>query len=302
MPPAMLTLNPHAKDLGGGFQVRRLLPAAACRAVGPFVFFDHFGPAPERPGDQHDVRPHPHIGLATVTYLFEGAMMHRDSLGTVQEILPGAVNWMTAGRGIVHSERKPEARKTESYVNHGLQLWCALPREYEEAEPGFSHTAAADIPALEVQGAAVRVLVGQAFGASSPVPALMPTLYLDVALPAGAAFALPALAAEMAVYAVDGDLRLDGAALPQHHMAVLPAEAGQPVRIDADEARRLVVIGGAPLDGPRFMSWNFVSSRRERILQAGEDWEAQRMGHVPGETEFIPLPEHPFKTPGRGLD
>lgn len=298
MTDTLLTLSPHHKDLGGGFEVRRVLPAALRRAVGPFVFFDHFGPATEKPGDQHDVRPHPHIGLATVTYLFEGAMMHRDSLGTEQEIRPGAVNWMTAGKGIVHSERKPEALKTETYVNHGLQLWCALPKEFEEVEPSFSHTTAQDIPALEVQGVPVRVLVGEAFGARSPVPTLMETLYLDIALPAGGRFELPALAAERAIYAVDGDLQVDGQALAQYHMAVLPE--GATVQIEAAQAQHLVVIGGAPLDGPRFMSWNFVSSRRERILQAGEDWEAQRMGHVPGETEFIPLPDHPFKTQNKG--
>ncbi|MDA7417972.1 pirin family protein [Xenophilus arseniciresistens] len=293
--PSMM-LSPHVKDLGGGFEVRRVLPAAQRRSVGPFVFFDHFGPSTEKPGDQHDVRPHPHIGLATVTYLFEGAMMHRDSLGTEQEIRPGAINWMTAGKGIVHSERKPEALKTKTYVNHGLQLWCALPQQYEEVEPSFSHTAAADIPALQVEGVPVRVLVGEAFGLRSPVPTLMPTLYLDVSLPAGASFELPALAPEMALYAVDGPLWVDDAPLAEHTMAVLPDGERAPVRIRADGARRLVVVGGAPLDGPRFMSWNFVSSRRERILQAGEDWEAQRMGHVPGETEFIPLPDHPFKT------
>ena len=296
MSPTMFTLEPHTKDLGGGFQVRRVLPAVQRRAVGPFVFFDHFGPATERPGDQHDVRPHPHIGLATVTYLFEGAMMHRDSLGTEQEIRPGAVNWMTAGKGIVHSERKPEVLKTETFVNHGLQLWCALPREFEEVEPSFSHTAAQDIPAVDVQGVPVRVLVGEAFGVRSPVHTLMPTLYVDVALPAGVAFELPPLAPEMAVYAVDGDLQIGGITLAQHTMAVLPDGGTQPVRIESDQARRFVVVGGAPLDGPRFISWNFVSSRRERILQAGEDWEAQRMGQVPGETEFIPLPDHPFKT------
>ncbi|RYF81099.1 MAG: pirin family protein [Comamonadaceae bacterium] len=296
MSPTMFTLEPHTKDLGGGFQVRRVLPAAQRRAVGPFVFFDHFGPATEKPGDQHDVRPHPHIGLATVTYLFEGAMMHRDSLGTEQEIRPGAVNWMTAGKGIVHSERKPEALKTETYVNHGLQLWCALPREFEEVEPTFWHSAAQDIPALDVQGVAVRVLVGEAFGVRSPVPTLMPTLYVDVALPAGIPFDLPPLAPEMAVYAVDGELQIGGITLAQHTMAVLPDGGTEPVRIESAQARRFVVVGGAPLDGPRFMSWNFVSSRRERILQAGEDWEAQRMGQVPGETEFIPLPDHPFKT------
>ncbi|MDM0016740.1 pirin family protein [Variovorax saccharolyticus] len=288
-----LLLQPHDKDLGGGFKVRRVLPAAKRRAVGPFVFFDHFGPATETAGSEHDVRPHPHIGLATVTYLFEGAMMHRDSLGSVQEIRPGAINWMTAGRGIVHSERKPEALLDATYVNHGLQLWAALPQAHEEAEPSFTHTAAADIPALEVQGVPVRVLIGEAFGARSPVATFSKTVYLDLALPAGARFELPALAAELAVYPVDGDITLDGEAVPQHTMAVLPEGRGGVLA--AQGPVRLVVIGGEPLDGPRFITWNFVSSRRERILEAGADWAAQRMGQVPGETEFIPLPGHPFQ-------
>ncbi|WP_077002846.1 pirin family protein [Variovorax sp. KK3] len=292
-PQAQLQLQPHDKDLGGGFNVRRLLPAAKRRSVGPFVFFDHFGPATETPGNAHDVRPHPHIGLATVTYLFEGAMMHRDSLGVVQEIRPGAINWMTAGRGIVHSERKPEQLLDATYVNHGLQLWAALPQAHEEVEPSFAHTAAEDIPAVEVQGTAVRVLVGEAFGVRSPVETLAQTLYLDLALPAGARFELPPLTAEMAIYLVDGALRLDGVPVAQHTMAVLPE--GQGGVIETDAAVRAVVIGGEPLDGPRYITWNFVSSRRERILQAGDDWAAQRMGHVPGETEFIPLPGHPFK-------
>jgi redox-sensitive bicupin YhaK (pirin superfamily) len=290
---APLLLQPHDKDLGGGFKVRRLLPAAKQRSVGPFVFFDHFGPATETPGAQHDVRPHPHIGLATVTYLFEGAMMHRDSLGSVQEIRPGAINWMTAGRGIVHSERKPEALRDATYVNHGLQLWVALPQAHEEVEPSFVHTAAADIPALDVQGVPVRVLVGEAFGVRSPVATLSQTVYLDVALPAGGRFELPALARELAVYPVDGDITLDGEPVAQHQMAML-AE-GQGGVLAAQGAVRLVVIGGEPLDGPRFITWNFVSSRRERILEAGADWAAQRMGQVPGETEFIPLPGHPFQ-------
>jgi len=290
---APLLLQPHDKDLGGGFKVRRLLPAAKQRSVGPFVFFDHFGPATETPGSEHDVRPHPHIGLATVTYLFEGAMMHRDSLGSVQEIRPGAINWMTAGRGIVHSERKPDTLRDATYVNHGLQLWVALPQAHEEVEPSFVHTAAADIPALEVQGVPVRVLVGEAFGVRSPVTTLSQTVYLDVALPAGGRFELPALARELAVYPVDGDITLDGEPVAQHQMAML-AE-GQGGVLAAQGAVRLVVIGGEPLDGPRFITWNFVSSRRERILEAGADWAAQRMGHVPGETEFIPLPGHPFQ-------
>ncbi|SEA13937.1 pirin family protein [Variovorax sp. YR216] len=292
---ATLQLQPHDKDLGGGFNVRRLLPAAKRRSVGPFVFFDHFGPATEQPGNQHDVRPHPHIGLATVTYLFEGAMMHRDSLGSVQEIRPGAINWMTAGRGIVHSERKPERLLQATYVNHGLQLWCALPQAHEEAEPSFTHTAAEDIPALDVQGVPVRVLVGEAFGVRSPVKTFSKTIYLDLALPAGARFELPALAEELAIYPVDGDLMLDGETVAQHTMATLPD--GQGGVLTTQGAVRAVVIGGEPLDGPRFITWNFVSSRRERIFEAGADWTAQRIGHVPGETEFIPLPDHPAFRP-----
>ncbi|HWT21559.1 MAG TPA: pirin family protein, partial [Variovorax sp.] len=285
-------LQPHDKDLGGGFKVRRLLPAAQRRSVGPFVFFDHFGPATEQPGAQHDVRPHPHIGLSTVTYLFEGAMMHRDSLGSVQEILPGAINWMTAGRGIVHSERKPERLKADTYVNHGLQLWAALPQAHEETEPSFEHTPASAIPEVVEQGVAVRVLVGEAFGARSPVKTLAQTIYLDIALPAGGRFELPALAPELAVYVVDADARVNGEAIPAHTMAVLPD--GQGAVLTGGTAARLMVIGGEPLDGPRYITWNFVSSRRERILEAGSDWAAQRMGHVPGETEFIPLPGKPF--------
>jgi len=285
-------LQPHDKDLGGGFNVRRLLPAAQRRSVGPFVFFDHFGPATEQPGMAHDVRPHPHIGLSTVTYLFEGAMMHRDSIGSVQEILPGAINWMTAGRGIVHSERKPERLKADTYVNHGLQLWAALPQAHEETEPSFEHTPAGGIPEVVEQGVAVRVLVGEAFGQRSPVKTLSQTIYLDIALPAGGRFELPALAPELAVYAVDADVRVNGESIPAHTMAVLPD--GQGAVLTCDTAARLMVIGGEPLDGPRYITWNFVSSRRERILEAGSDWAAQRMGHVPGETEFIPLPGKPF--------
>jgi len=281
----------HQKDLGGGFVVRRLLPAAAQRSVGPFIFFDHFGPSREAPGVNHDVRPHPHIGLATVTYLFEGAMLHRDSLGSHQLIEPGAINWMTAGRGIVHSERRPESLREATYVNHGLQLWVALPRESEEVEPAFEHTPADRIPELRIGDATVRVLVGEAFGLRSPVQTLAPTLYLDVQLPAGAELDLPALAPEQALYVVQGAVRVDAQALPAQQMAVLGPQA---VRLAAGEDARLVVIGGAPLDAPRHMWWNFVSSRRERIAQAADDWEAQRLGQVPGETEFIPLPERRF--------
>jgi redox-sensitive bicupin YhaK (pirin superfamily) len=291
---SLLLLQPADKDLGGGFKVRRLLPAAKRRSVGPFVFFDHFGPATEQPGNAHDVRPHPHIGLATVTYLFEGAMMHRDSLGSVQEILPGAINWMTAGKGIVHSERKPERLLSASYVNHGLQLWAALPQAFEECDPSFEHTSASAIPQTVEQGVPVRVLIGSAFGHTSPVKTFAPTVYLDLALPAGVAFVLPAVAPELAVYVVEGDVTVDGTSVPVHTMAALPDGSG--AALHAAAGARVMVIGGDALDGPRFITWNFVSSRRERILEAGADWKAQRMGQVPGETEFIPLPERPFGT------
>lgn len=287
-----LKLTGHHKDLGGGFMVRRLLPSSQQQSVGPFIFFDHFGPVTEQPGTNHDVRPHPHIGLATVTYLFEGAMMHRDSLGSAQRIEPGAINWMTAGRGIVHSERAPEDLRGTSYVNHGLQLWAALPKEFEETAPGFSHTPADMIPTATVDGAAVRILIGEAFGKTSPVKTFSKPLYLDVALTPGTAFTLPALAEQMALYSVDSDLSVDGEPLAAHTLTTL--SPGAAVQLSANEPTRLVVIGGDALDAHRFMWWNFVSSRKDRIVQAGEDWAAQTMGQVPGETEFIPLPERKF--------
>ena len=282
----------HAKDLGGGFTVRRLLPAARQRSVGPFVFFDHFGPVAEVPGVNHDVRPHPHIGLATVTYLYDGAMMHRDSLGTEQRIEPGAINWMSAGRGIVHSERRPEDLRDKHYVNHGLQLWVALPREHEDGEPSFSHTPASAIPEISLGDAEIRVLVGEAFGETSPVATLSPTLYLDVMLPAGGTLELPALAAEMAVYPVLGQLTVDGRSVGEGSMAVLAP--GMSVRLAADQACRFAVIGGDALDGPRHMWWNFVSSSKDKIIDASAAWEEQRMGSVPGDDERIPLPPTRF--------
>ena len=280
-------LQPHCKDLGGGFTVSRLLPAATRQAVGPFVFFDHFGPVDAGPADNHDVRPHPHIGLATVTYLFEGAMQHHDSTGVAQRIEPGAINWMTAGRGIVHSERTPADLRGVQRRSHGLQLWVALPAEDEEIAPSFVHTPAAGIPEIEVGGARLRVLVGEAYGVVSPVVVRSPTLYLDIHLSAGDAFPLPP-AEERAVYVVEGDAQLDGVDIPPGRMVVLAA--GEDLMLSADADARVVLIGGAPL-GPRHIWWNFVSSRKERIAQAADDWAAQRMGVVPGETEFIPLPD-----------
>jgi redox-sensitive bicupin YhaK (pirin superfamily) len=287
--PVALTLRGHDKDLGGGFRVRRLLPDVQRQAVGPFLFFDHFGPVTVAPGAPHDVRPHPHIGLATVTYLFDGAIMHRDSLGFSQRIEPGAINWMTAGRGIVHSERAPEELRAQSYVNHGIQLWAALPREHEEEAPDFVHTPAADIPSLVLGGAQIRVLIGDAFGKSSPVRTFSKTVYLDVQLAAGAVFELPPLAQEMGVYAVDGPVVVDGEMVPAHTLVLLGADVA--TSIVADSAVRLMIIGGDALDGHRFMWWNFVSSRKERITQAVQDWEKQTMGQVSGDAEWIPLPE-----------
>ncbi|MES3010519.1 MAG: pirin family protein [Pseudomonadota bacterium] len=282
----------HAKDLGGGFMVRRLLPDAKRRAVGPFVFFDHFGPVTVTPGAGHDVRPHPHIGLATVTYLFEGAIQHRDNLGYNQTIAPGAINWMTAGRGIVHSERRPDELRQTTSVNHGIQLWVALPQAHEEDEPSFVHTPASAIPEVATGGAQVRVLVGSAFGQTSPVQAFANTVYLDVQLDAGAVLELPALAEELALYTVDAGVVVNGEAVPDHRLVVLSPGAAS--RIEATNAARLMVLGGDALDAPRFVWWNFVSSRKERIVQAAQDWEAQRMGQIAGETEFIPLPKQPL--------
>ncbi len=290
--PVTQTLSGHDKDLGGGFQVRRLLPDVRRQSVGPFLFFDHFGPVTLQPGSTHDVRPHPHIGLATVTYLFDGAIMHRDSLGYMQRIEPGAINWMTAGRGIVHSERAPDELKDQTYVNHGIQLWAALPAAYEEVAPDFVHTPAADIPVLQMGAATVRLLIGQAFGQRSPVRTFSRTLYLDIELAAGAVFELPPLADDMALYAVDGSVLLDGARVAAHSLVVLAP--GLATTIEATAAVRLMVIGGDALPERRYMWWNFVSSRKERIVQAAQDWEQQAMGRVAGDEELIPLPERRF--------
>ncbi|ABM38227.1 pirin family protein [Polaromonas naphthalenivorans] len=284
-----LKLTGHDKDLGGGFMVSRLLPAATRQSVGPFIFFDHFGPFTVQADANHDVRPHPHIGLATVTYLFEGAMLHRDSLGSVQRIEPGAINWMTAGRGIVHSERAPDDLRGKVYQQHGLQLWAALPKIHEEAEPDFVHTPAAAIPVVPLGASELRVLIGEAFGHTSPVRTFSKTVYLDIRLAAGERIDLPPLADELALYGVDGDLQVDGEAVAARTLAVLAP--GAVTQISANAPARFVVIGGDKLDGKRFIWWNFVSSSKERIAQAGDDWAAQRMGQIAGDAEFIPLPE-----------
>jgi redox-sensitive bicupin YhaK (pirin superfamily) len=277
-----------------GFSVRRVLPAAAARMVGPFVFVDHMGPAAFAPGGGIDVRPHPHIGLATVTFLFEGEFMHRDSLGTEQRIAPGDVNWMIAGRGIVHSERTPAELRASTHRVHGVQTWLALPEEHEDIAPAFEHHPARTLPRLELPGAAVTVIAGDAFGARSPVSVLSPTLYCAVSLDAGARLELAAEHEQRAVYAIDGKVSVDGTPLDEGTMAVLAP--GAAVELRAAAATRVMLLGGAPL-GPRVVNWNFVASTRERIEQARRDWSSYgeagargRFGPVPGETEFIPLP------------
>jgi redox-sensitive bicupin YhaK (pirin superfamily) len=283
--------TPRVTDLAGGLQVRRALPVVARRSVGPFVFFDHFGPVTLAPEADTDIGPHPHIGLATVTYLFEGAFMHRDSLGTVQEIHPGAVNWMTSGRGIVHSERTPEALRGQPRRMHGLQLWVALPEEMEQAEPSFQHVAAEAIPELNVDGATVRVLLGEAFGVSSPVVAASPTLYLDIELPAGLPWTLPRLGEEMAVYSPLECIEFDGEVLPEAEMALVEGAEGATLR--AALPTRVVVIGGQPLP-PRVIWWNFVASDRALIEQAAQRWTSGGFDKIPGESGALLMPPRPL--------
>ncbi len=278
---------PRVRDLGGGFQVRRALPDAARRSVGPFVFFDQMGPVALAPGQGLDVRPHPHIGLATVTYLFEGEILHRDSLGTVQPIRPGEVNWMAAGRGIVHSERTPPALRAAGSRLFGIQTWLALPQDGEEAEPAFSHHV--NLPLIEDSGVTVRVILGDLLGLSSPVPIQSPTFYAEVAMTAGRRFAVPAKHEERGVFVVEGAISLADQSLAAGELAVLQPGAEAIVR--AAEPARFMIFGGAAPDGPRHVWWNFVSSRRERIEQAADDWQAGRFPAVPGETDFIPLPD-----------
>jgi redox-sensitive bicupin YhaK (pirin superfamily) len=290
--PIRHAIKPRLTELSPGFTVRRSLPSAAARSVGPFVFFDHFGPVDAKPTDNHDVRPHPHIGLATVTYMFEGAMMHRDSLGSVQRIEPGAVNWMTAGRGIVHSERTPPDLRDKDRRSHGLQLWVGLPTINEEAPPSFQHATSADIPVWSDGVTSVRVLLGIFDGLRSPIGVFAPTQYLDVSTKGGR-FTLPSNfgdgEAERAIYALDPGLEVDSLPIEPRILTVLVP--GSDVIVTSDTKARFMVIGGAPLDGPRHLWWNFVSSQQGRIDEAKQAWAANAMGTIPGDDEErIPLP------------
>ena len=285
--PIELVVVPRTRDLGG-FEVRRALPSGRRRMVGPFIFFDQMGPSILRPGSGLDVRPHPHIGLATVTYLFQGEILHRDSLGTVQPIRPGAVNLMTAGRGIVHSERTPQELRPAGSELFGIQAWLALPEQAEETDPAFSHHGADELPLLEDRGIRLRLIAGELHGQRSPVPTFTDTLYADVELAAGAVLPLDASHEERAVYLAAGEVEIAGRTHAPGRLLVL--RPGDLLAATAREPARLLLLGGEPMDGPRFIWWNFVSSRAERIEQAKADWRAARFAPVPGDAESIPLP------------
>lgn len=282
-----LVILPRDRELGG-FSVRRALPSARRRMVGPWVFFDHMGPVAFPAGQGINVRPHPHVNLATVTYLFEGEILHRDSLGSLQAIRPGDINLMVAGRGIVHSERERPAVTAQPHRLHGLQLWLALPEADEETEPAFYHYPAAEIPVVTVDGVPVRVIMGSAYGASSPVKTFADTLYAEAHLQDRQTLKLPN-AEERAVYVANGGLKARDTEIPEHSLAIFGDQPG--VVVEAVGETRLAIIGGEKMS-PRFIEWNFVSSRKERIEQAKADWQEQRFAKIPGDSdEFIPLPE-----------
>ena len=282
-------IEPRDRDLGG-FSVRRVLPAARLRTVGPFIFFDHMDPAQFLRGDGVNVRPHPHIGLATVTYLFEGEILHRDSLGFEQPIRPGDVNWMTAGRGIVHSERtSAEVSATEHRV-HGIQSWVALPLDDAETEPSFCHHPADSLPEITQRTTTLRLIAGSAYGHTAPVKTFSKMFYIDAPLPAGASVTLPDDHEERAVYVADGAVTIAGDTYTAGNMvAVAP---GADIAVEGIEGSRTMLLGGEPIDGQRNIWWNFVSSSKERIEQAKDDWASGRFEKVPGDDEFIPLPEN----------
>jgi redox-sensitive bicupin YhaK (pirin superfamily) len=280
---------PRTRDLGDGFSVQRVLPSTERRMVGPFIFLDQFGPVEFAAGQGLDVRPHPHIGLATVTYLFAGAILHRDSLGSVQSITRGDVNWMTAGRGIVHSERSDAAQRKRPHRLSGIQIWVALPERHEETAPDFTHYPVDALPVVEGEGKVVTLVAGDLFGRTSPVKTLSDLFYAAATLTPGASLPLDGGHEERAAYLLEGAIEIDGVAYAPGRLLVFAP--GRPLTLRATARSRLLLIGGAPLDGPRHIWWNFVSSRKDRIEQAKDDWRQGRFAPVPGETEFIPLPE-----------
>jgi redox-sensitive bicupin YhaK (pirin superfamily) len=284
-----LVIVPRVRDLGDGFSVRRALPHGKRQMVGPFIFFDQMGPVQLIAGQGLDVRPHPHIGLATVTYLFDGRVMHRDSEGNALEITPGAMNLMTAGRGIAHSERSPASARQGPEGMFGIQSWIALPQAHEETEPSFQHFDAASLPLIDDGGVKARVIAGSAFGRTSPVGMLSEWLYAEVVLAAGASAPLDPDQEERAIYVAEGEVDIAGDRFEGPRLLVF--RPGDRITVRALRDARLMFLGGAALEGPRYIWWNFVSSRKERIEQAKEDWKTGRFAPVPNETEFIPLPE-----------
>ncbi len=294
LPPALETVVlTRVRDLVDGFKVRRVLPAARRRMVGPFIFLDQMGPEVLSAGRGLDVAPHPHIGLATVTYLFTGELLHRDSLGTVQFIRPGEVNWMTAGRGIAHSERTPQEMRATGSDLFGLQSWVALPLRDEETAPAFAHHDASQLPVVEGEGLRVRLIAGELFGARSPVETLSEMFYADAELDGGARLIVPSVYEERAAYVVNGAVALRGDGGTFEAGQLLVFKPGAEITLEATESApaRVMLLGGEPLEGARHIWWNFVNSSPERIDQAKEDWKAGRFAPVPEETEFIPLPE-----------
>ena len=283
-----LVIVPRVRDLGG-FEVRRALPSGKRQMVGPFIFFDQMGPVQFIVGQGMDVRPHPHIGLATVTYLFDGRVMHRDSEGNALEILPGAMNLMTAGRGIAHSERTPKSARNSNVGMFGIQSWIALPEANEETDPSFQHFDAASLPVIEDRGLRARIIAGSAFGRKSPVGMLSEWLYADVMLEAGASAPFDPDQDERGIYVVEGEIDIAGETFEGPRLLIF--RPGDLITVRATRRARLMFLGGSAMEGPRYIWWNFVSSRRERIEQAKEEWKSGRFKPVPGETEFIPLPE-----------
>lgn len=283
-----LLIEGRGRELAPGFEVRRILPAPARRHVGPFVFLDHMGPVDAGPRGIADVRPHPHIGLATVTWLFSGEIVHRDSLGYVQPIRPGELNWMSAGRAITHSERMPEDPPGGSVHLHGVQAWVALPKAMEESAPFFTHVGQDMLPVVYDLGARLTVIAGRAFDVESPLETPSPLFYVEAKLDPGARVALPDEYAERAVYVAEGCLTSPDGEIGAGTLAVFAA--GQPVTLRAETGARAMLLGGAPLDGERHIHWNFVASDKALIERARQEWQDGKFPAVPGETEFIPLP------------
>ncbi len=284
-----LVIVPRTRDLGDGFAVRRALPHGHRQMVGPFIFFDHFGPVQFVSGNGMDVRPHPHIGLATVTYLFDGTILHRDSEGNVREIQPGAMNLMTAGRGIAHSERTPQAQRRAGQKMLGLQSWIALPKAREEIAPSFQHYAAGDLPMVAERGFTARVIAGTSFGVSSPVAMVSPWFYTEVTAEAGTAVPLDPDHEERAIYLVDGEIEIAHDRYEGPRLLIF--RPGDAIIVRTTRPTRMMFLGGDALEGPRHIWWNFVSSSKERIEQAKQDWKTGKFAPVPEEHEFIPLPE-----------